>query len=250
LYHWDLAMKDPLFAGRAYEKTATIDSVAFAPDGRHALLAGHDMLTRLWDLHERKEVRSFPGHTLIVRTARFGRDGRTIFSAGNDQTLRLFETETGRELDLAAQFDQPLYAIAPIPSGDAVAAASGGLISVWDVSRAARFVDDEPRLEAARAALRAKPDDAAALAVLGNAYAFRGADDWAVELLERARTGGHDVPSLALARCYWRLDRSVDAAREFRRAATRNEAPEAYLQACIAAVELPRAPSSQPATAP
>ncbi|MGB7158420.1 MAG: hypothetical protein WBD40_10175, partial [Tepidisphaeraceae bacterium] len=96
------------------------------------------------------------------------------------------------------------------------------------------------------AALRAKSDDAPALLALGEWYAFRGADDWAVDLLERARAGGANVSSLMLARCYWQLNHRVGAAREFRRAIERNEAPAAYVNLCLTALE--RGPATQATT--
>ena len=111
-------------------------------------------------------------------------------------------------------------------------------------------MDEQPRLVAARSALDASEGrDATALSTLGRWYAFRGMDDWAAELLERARAGGTaEVSSLTLARCYWRLDRPADAAREFLRAMRRNEAPAGYLNLCVAAVE--HSPTTRPATAP
>jgi hypothetical protein len=74
-------------------------------------------------------------------------------------------------------------------------------------------------------------------------------DDWAVELLEAARTGGGDVSSLALARSYWKLNRPAEARREFGAALQQDAAPAAYLKMCIAALDDPPA-LPQPTTAP
>jgi hypothetical protein len=71
---------------------------------------------------------------------------------------------------------------------------------------------------------------------LGEWYAFRRLDAWAIELLERARAGGAPVSALTLARCYWACGDRDSATREFRRAlAGGGEAPEWYLRLCIAA---------------
>ena len=80
------------------------------------------------------------------------------------------------------------------------------------------------------------PDDGAALATLGEWYAFRGVHDWAVEFLVKARANGAPVSSLTLARCYWQLNRTTEAAGEFRTALARSEAPADYLRLCLAAV--------------
>jgi tetratricopeptide (TPR) repeat protein len=122
---------------------------------------------------------------------------------------------------------------------------------VWDLTRPLHHLEFAPRLDAARAKLLANADDPAALATLGLWYAFRGCDDWAVRLLDRARSGGEAVSPLALARCYWQLGRPADAAREYRNAIARNEAPADYLRLCLAAVERPSAtPATRPATRP
>jgi hypothetical protein len=88
---------------------------------------------------------------------------------------------------------------------------------------------------------------AATLATLGEWYAFRGVNEWAVQLLARARADGAKVSSLTLARCYWQLDRRDDAAREFADAVKHDEAPAAYLRLCLAAVS--NAPATGPAEA-
>ena len=85
---------------------------------------------------------------------------------------------------------------------------------------------------------------------VGEARASQGLDAWATDCLERARAAGGEVPALTLARCRWRLGDRRGAADEFHRAAQRKEAPEAYLQECLAAVEREAGTTStKPATA-
>jgi hypothetical protein len=90
------------------------------------------------------------------------------------------------------------------------------------------------------------PNDPAALCAFGRWWAFRGFDDWAIEFFEASRRAGGDVPSLPLARCYWKLKRYDQAGTEFRRAIERKEAPEPYLRLCVDALtrESPPHPSS------
>jgi len=250
LHYWDLSVVQPVFA-KDPPRSGALDVVAFAPDGKRALSGGHDMTVRAWDLSSPlREGRPYPGHTATVQGVGFGRDGQTIFSAGDDRTLRLFDMETGRELELGVTFQATPLGLAVIPPGDAVAVAAGRTIRVYDMSRAARHLDEQAHLVSARSALQASQGrDAAALATLGRWYAFRGMDDWAVEMLEGARAAGDaDVSSLTLARCYWQLDRTADASREFRKALDRNEAPAAYVKLCLAAVE--GSPTTRPTTAP
>ena len=107
---------------------------------------------------------------------------------------------------------------------------------LWDFSRAVQYDQLEPRLAVARRAIQSNPDDPAALAILGEWYAFRGMWDWGAELLERARAAGGEVPAVTLARCYWQTGDVAKARREFERAMERKEAPDLYLNLCIEAL--------------
>jgi hypothetical protein len=149
-----------------------------------------------------------------------------------------------------------------IVSGNGASASEDKTVKIWDFSRPRRYREFERRIEQAEAALSSAPEDPAALATLGEWYAFRGLNDWAVEMLERARAGGAAVSPLMLARSYWLLsddlppggglkrgDCLAAARREFGKAldAAKDESEKFYLQLCIGAVE--RA-AAQPATTP
>jgi TPR repeat protein len=139
------------------------------------------------------------------------------------------------------------------PDGNSVL--SGSLdktLRFWDFSCGQRYIDLEPKVGQAQATLQKNPDDAAALAVLGEWYAFRGVNDWAVELLEKARAGGAAVLPLTLARCYWELSGELPprslltrerclagAVREYSAALASSDdgREQAYLQLCLSAVQ-------------
>ncbi|HSA29685.1 MAG TPA: protein kinase [Phycisphaerae bacterium] len=217
-------------------KSASVDCAAFSADGKHALTSGHDLVVHLWDLIAGEEAGRFVGPTLVVRGVRYGRGDRTVFSVGSDQTLRMWDAKRGRDLRLGAHLPTYSYALAVVPPGDAVLASSGSSISLWDTSRSLCHLDFGARLDGVASALRANPDDGAALLTLGEWYAFRGVNDWALDFLEKARARGADVPSLTLARCYWQLGQTKEAADQFREAIVRREAPPNYLRLCLDAV--------------
>jgi hypothetical protein len=129
-------------------------------------------------------------------------------------------------------------AIAP-DSRTVVSGSTDKTLRVWNFARGVAQRAFEPRVAAAQARLQQAPGDSAALATLGEWYAFRGLDHWSVELLVRAREQGAAVAPLTLARCYWNLNRSADARREFQIALEQSTDPaeRTYLGWCIQAID-------------
>lgn len=118
-----------------------------------------------------------------------------------------------------------------------LAGGSDRIVKLWDFSRSTRTREFETSVAKAQETLRTNPNHRASLAILGDWFAFRGADALAVELREKARTSGADVSSLALARCYWERGQVSAAAKEFQLAIERKVAPEDYFNLCRAAVK-------------
>ena len=108
---------------------------------------------------------------------------------------------------------------------------------LYDFTRPQRYTEFEHRLPHARESLAKNPNDGSALAAFGEWWAFRHRPDWAAELFEKSRAAGAEISPLAMARCYWQLDKLPEARVEFRRAMEKKEAPEFYLRLCIDAVE-------------
>ena len=136
-------------------------------------------------------------------------------------------------------------------------------VRIWDFGRAARYIEFETTVPAAQAALQKDPNDARGLAVLGDWYAFRGRNDWAIEFLEKARAGGAAVDPLTLGRGYWELSGELPpgstltpgkclaaAQREYRAAlaAETDESLRRYLTLCLDAIA--REAEAGPATKP
>lgn len=168
----------------------------------------------------------------------FSPDGRWALSGSGDNTLKLWEVATGREVRAFSGHTEEVWSVAISPDGRWALSGSGDkTLKLWDFSRGTRYRELEARLEEARKALQAKSDDAPSMRVLGEWYAFRGVWDWAVEFLEKARSGGIKVSQLELGRCYWQKGNLAAAEREFKLALEQKEAPEYYLKLCIQAIE-------------
>jgi WD40 repeat protein/predicted Ser/Thr protein kinase len=209
-------------------------SVAFSPDEKFMLSGDSDGIVMLWELASGKELHSFVGHRGGARSVAFSLDGKLALSGGADGTVRIWELASGREVrSLASRQRGVLSAAFSLDGKLALSGGSDGTVTLLDFSRADMYQTFNARLPGAFGAIHRNPNDPAALAVVGNWYAFRGAEGWAVEFLENARRGGAAVSSLTLARCYWELNRFDEAKEEFHRALEAGEAPEPYLRLCL-----------------
>jgi WD40 repeat protein/mono/diheme cytochrome c family protein len=110
------------------------NAVAFAPEGRRALVAGADRSLRLVDVEAGRELRRLVGHTASVWSVAFAPDGRRALSGGLDGTMRLWDTTTGQEL---RRFDGHLSLVAGVAfSPDGRRALSAGYdqsVVLWDL---------------------------------------------------------------------------------------------------------------------
>jgi|GEM_PF-1267226 len=226
--------------------TGEVCSVVFSPDGHSVLSGSKDKTLKLWDPATGKEIRSFGDDIDIVFTVAMTPDGQSAFSGGFFAHFMVWDLNTGKQIGRNDSHTSFIWSLAVSPDGlAAVSGSADKTLKVWDFSRATTYWDLEPKVQQAQRTLQNTPDDAAALAILGDWYAFRGVNDWGAEFLEMARAGGAKVSSLTLARCYWSLDKLVEARREFQKAMEAGEASADYLNLCIGAVG-----DSIPATQP
>ena len=228
---WDMGTRSLTLQSNA--RGTRVASVALSEDAKTLLLGQEDGGIRFWDLTADQEPGVFAGQKTAVTGLALLSDGATAWSAGGDGMLRLWDVPSRalvRTVDLHAG---AVRSMGFSPDGRfATFTGKDRKERVWDFSRAATTRRFELRLPQARSALQDPPTEAKARAAFGEWFAFRGKDDWAADLLQKARAGGADVSPLALARCYWRLGRGSDAVREFHRAADRGEASAFYLAQC------------------
>jgi len=102
---------------RRYSRTADGKWVI---SGQWAPLPNSDNTTRLWDVANGKELRTFRGHTLYVRSVVFSPDGKQVLTASADRTTRLWDVASGNELRAFHGHINPVLSVAFSPDGKQV----------------------------------------------------------------------------------------------------------------------------------
>ena len=239
LHVWDTATGGEL--GQV-PLSSNIFTAAFAPDDRTVAVGCENGMVHLVSVRPVRELRRFRAQTSPVKSVGMSADGKLLLSSSEEGSFRLWDVESGRcvhAFDRAPAAGPRTVAfaggVAALPSAISadgrrmVLCRSGNgateqEVIVWDVRRLVTHREFQTQLPAARAALAANPRDPAALRCLGEYFAFRDVDEWAVELLERAAS-----PGRMFHRFSWPAvtgsSTGEDAAREFRSAIERNEAP-------------------------
>jgi transcriptional regulator with XRE-family HTH domain len=78
---------------------ATLNSVAFSPDGKTLAAGNADDTVRLWDLATRRPIGvPLTAHVGPVNSVAFSPDGKTLATGSNDDTVRLWDLATHRQL--------------------------------------------------------------------------------------------------------------------------------------------------------
>ncbi|MCY3019107.1 MAG: WD40 repeat domain-containing protein [Planctomycetota bacterium] len=270
---WDVATGREL---RTFsDHTGWVISVAFSPDGKLALSGSSKKELKLWEVATGRELRTFSGHDGQVMSVAFSPDGKAALSGSWPNTLKLWDLETGRDLRTFSGHTELVSSVAFSPDGNMVLSGScDKTLHLRDFTRPARYREFDALLPKAREAIQKNENDAEALKTFGEWYAFRGVNDWAVEMLEKARKNGAEVSPLALARCYWLLSANATvtqsgrmrygaaAAAEFQKEIARvkaqpvpqeqkaklaREQEELYLSLCLQAVQKPPPEPVKPA---
>ena len=112
-----------------------IDSVAFAPDGKHVATANRDGTVEIWTHPAGKHKTSFRAHEKCANLLRYPPSGRLLATASCDATIRLWDAES---LELVREMMNPGGPVDTFqfdPSGQTIySAGREQIVRAWDVS--------------------------------------------------------------------------------------------------------------------
>ena len=125
--------------------TASVNSVAFSPDGRILASGGADSTVHLWDISTRTNLQTFRNHEASVNSVAFSPDGHILASGCEDNTVHLWDISTGTNLQTFRNHEASVNSVAFSPDGHILASGcEDNTIYLWGVSTVHQWNMDMP----------------------------------------------------------------------------------------------------------
>lgn len=116
-------------------ESATIQSLAFSPDGRFIALGGgrNDPRIEIWDLQKEKRIRHWKTYQNRVLALTFSPDGNTLVSSADGGAIEIWDVQEGKLLHQFLEHRSNVLSLAISPDGRNLV--SGGLdgIRFWNL---------------------------------------------------------------------------------------------------------------------
>ncbi len=142
---WDANTRQPI--AMLGEHPASVNSLAWSPNGATLASGGDDGLIVLWDVARRAQASQLDAHPVAVNSLAWSPDGATLASGGGDGIVLLWDVARRAR---AGQLDGHTAAVRSVAfSPDGTLLASGGddhAVILWDVAER-RHLDQVPSIQ-------------------------------------------------------------------------------------------------------
>lgn len=110
-----------------------VTALAFSADGR-LVAAGFNGAVQVWDVRERKLVRTLEGFERVVTRLAFGADARVLAAGTQDGRVWVWSTDTGPQVQVIETGSRGVRSMAFSPDGRTLVTATNKAgVAVWDV---------------------------------------------------------------------------------------------------------------------
>ncbi|NWJ96398.1 MAG: hypothetical protein HXX20_11505 [Chloroflexi bacterium] len=131
----DGLLANPEFIAFLRGHSASVNSVAFSPDGKTLASGSLDKTIILWDVTTHNQLATLKGHSDSVYSVAFSPDGKTLASGSVDNTIILWDVTTHNQLATLKGHSSYVYSVAFSPDGKTLASGSWDkTIILWDVT--------------------------------------------------------------------------------------------------------------------
>jgi WD40 repeat protein len=119
---------------KAGSDSGYIYSAAFSPDEKYVVTSGYGAAT-LWNAQTGMAIRTFEGHSDMIRSLGFSLDGRYLVTGSEDKTVRVWNVATGKEIVSFRDSTHAVRAVGLSPDGKQVVTGNEyGTARLYDVS--------------------------------------------------------------------------------------------------------------------
>ncbi len=123
-----------------FEHDLQVMTISFSPNEKLMASGSIDSTIKLWNVADRKVIKTLEGHENMVYSTAFSPDGRLLASGSWDNTVKLWDVDTGSVVETFEGHEDSVMEIAFSPDGKFLASVSlDKKLILWDVHNRRRF---------------------------------------------------------------------------------------------------------------